>query len=38
MEPERILKRKIYDRLLKWKRESNGKAREKGRDISFYST
>lgn len=25
MEPERIFKRKIYDRLLKWKRESNGK-------------
>lgn len=24
--------------LLKWKRESNGKAREKDRDISFYST
>lgn len=25
MEPERIFKRKIYDRLLKWKQESNGK-------------
>ena len=24
MEPKRIFKRKIYDRLLKWKQESNG--------------
>ena len=24
MEPERLFKRKIYDRLLKWKQESNG--------------
>jgi len=25
MEPKRVFKRKIYDRLLKWKQESNGK-------------
>lgn len=25
MEPERVFKRKIYDRLLKWKQESDGK-------------
>ncbi|MCR4565904.1 MAG: AAA family ATPase, partial [Bacteroidales bacterium] len=25
MEPQRIFKRKIYDRLLKWKQENNGK-------------
>ena len=24
MEPKRLFKRKIYDRLLKWKQESNG--------------
>ncbi len=26
MEPERLFKRKIYNRLLKWKKESNGKS------------
>ena len=26
MEPERLFKRKIYDRMLKWKQESNGKS------------
>ena len=26
MEPKRLFKRKIYDRLLKWKQESNGKS------------
>ena len=26
MEPERIFKRKIYDRLLQWKESSNGKS------------
>ena len=25
MEPERLFKRKIYDRLLQWKESSNGK-------------
>ena len=26
MEPERLFKRKIYDRLLQWKESSNGKS------------
>ena len=26
MEPERLFKRKIYDRLLQWKQNSNGKS------------